>query len=250
MKLLISNDDGFWAPGIQALIDLLKDEHELYVVAPQEQQSAMSHALTMHYPIRVREVKDDRLKLGLAVSGTPADCVKLALEELLDFKPDYVISGINNGPNLGTDVMYSGTVSAAAEGTIFGVPAMAVSLCEYNHEDFSEAAKAVKTVIDTFINNPQPADILVNVNIPNIASTAIKGPKATILGNVVYHKPFQKRIDPRGKTYYWLAGDIIYDNNHNDSDVMAVHDGYISVTPVHYRQTDYEILEGFKKRFK
>lgn len=249
MKLLISNDDGFWAPGIQALIDLLKDEHELYVVAPSEQQSAMSHALTMHYPIRVREVQNERFKLGLAVHGTPADCVKLALEELLDFKPDYILSGINNGPNLGTDVMYSGTVSAAAEGTVFGIPSMAISLCEYGHEDFSEAAQAVKPVIDQFLKKPQPANILVNVNIPNLPAESIKGSRATILGNVVYHKPFQKRVDPRGRTYYWLAGDIIYDNNHADSDVMAVHDGYISVTPVHYRQTDYEIFEGLKKRF-
>ncbi len=199
MKILISNDDGFFAPGIKALIDILKDEHELYVVAPQEQQSAMSHALTMHYPVRVREVPGEEYVYGLAVDGTPADCVKLALEELLDFKPDYILSGINNGPNLGTDVMYSGTVSAAAEGTIFGIPSMAISLIDYGHEDFTEAAKAVKPVIDSFLKNPQRSDILVNVNIPHINASDVKGARGTQLGNVVYHKPFQKTCRPKRK---------------------------------------------------
>lgn len=247
MKILISNDDGFFAHGIKALIDVLKDEHELYVVAPQVQQSAMSHALTMHYPIRVNEISGSDFKLGLAVDGTPADCVKLALEELLDFKPDYIISGINNGPNLGTDIIYSGTVSAAVEGLIFGVPSMSISLCGYGHEDFSESAKAVKPTIDRFLSKPQQSNILVNVNIPNLKNEEIVGVKVTKLGNVIYNKPFQKRIDPRGKEYYWLAGDIIYDNNDHDSDVYAVHDGYISITPVHYRQTDMKVFEEWKR---
>lgn len=249
MKILVSNDDGFFAPGIKALINCLKDDHELYVVAPQEQQSAMSHALTMHYPIRVRDIQGDDYKLGLAVDGTPADCVKLALEELLDFKPDFVLSGINNGPNLGTDIMYSGTVSAAAEGTIYGIPSMALSLSEYGHEDFTEAAKAVKPIIEYFLANPQPSNILVNVNIPNLKAEAIKGAKPTRLGSVVYNKPFQKRVDPRGKVYYWLAGDIIYDNSDEDTDVSVIHDGYISITPVHYRQTDDALLEAWKNDF-
>ena len=248
MRILISNDDGFYAPGIKALINVLGKEHELYIVAPSEQQSAMSHALTLNFPIRVREIESDRYEKGWAVDGTPADCVKLALEELLDFRPDYILSGINNGPNLGSDVMYSGTVSAAAEGTLLGIPAMAISLCGYGHEEFTDAARAVKSVIDNFLSQPQEGNILVNVNIPNVELKDIKGARATSLGNVVYRKPFEKRTDPRGKIYYWLAGDIIYDDNNEDSDVMTVHEGFISVTPMHYNQTCNETVEVFKTR--
>lgn len=248
MKILISNDDGFYAPGINALIDAMKGKHELYVVAPHEQQSAMSHALTLNKPLRVKLIESQRYTKGWSVEGTPADCVKLALEELLDFKPDYILSGINNGPNLGSDIMYSGTVSAAAEGTILGIPAMSISLCGYGHDNFDDAAKAVVPVIEHFLNNPQEGDILVNVNIPNINLEDIKGIKVTTLGNVVYNKPFEERIDPRGNTYYWLAGDIKYEDNHELSDVMTVHDGYISVTPVHYKQTCNKTFELLKTR--
>lgn len=248
MKILISNDDGFFAPGINALIDVLGKEHDLYIVAPQDQQSAKSHALTLNNPIRVKLIESQRYTKGWAVDGTPSDCVKLALEELLDFKPDYILSGINNGPNLGSDIMYSGTVGAAAEGTILGIPAMSISLCGYGHESFENAAAAIKPVVEHFLENPQEGDILVNVNIPNLDLSQIKGTKITTLGNVVYKKPFEERIDPRGNKYYWLAGDIIYKNNHELSDVMTVNEGFISVTPVHYKQTCNETFKLLQKR--
>lgn len=243
MRILISNDDGISAAGLNALIDLLCLEHDLYVAAPTLQKSASSHALTMQHPITVTEVNDPRTKKGWAVGGNPADCTKLALEELLGFKPDWVITGINHGPNLGTDLLYSGTVAAAAEGTLFDIPSIAISSLDYAVERLNETSKAVKEALDWIFANPVGGKTLLNVNVPNCLYEDMKGLKITHIGEARYEKPFSKRIDPRGNTYYWLAGDLVMASESEDADVIAAREGYISISPVRF---DFEDMVNYK----
>lgn len=240
MKLLISNDDGISAAGLNALIDLLCRDHELYVAAPTLQKSASSHALTMQHPITVTEVRDPRVAKSWAVGGNPADCTKLALEELLGFKPDWVIAGINHGPNLGTDLLYSGTVAAAAEGTLFHVPSIAISYMNYSAERLGEATRAVKEALDWVFANPVKGHTLLNINIPDLMYEDMKGLKITRIGEARYDKPFSKRIDPRGNTYYWLAGDLVLESEADDADVVAARNGYITISPVRFSFDDWE----------
>jgi len=234
MKILISNDDGIHAPGINALIDTLCAEHELYIAAPAFQKSASSHALTMHHPIKVREIEDERTVKSWSIEGNPADCTKMALEELLGFRPDWVIAGVNHGPNLGTDILYSGTVAAAAEGVLLGIPSMALSLVSYTNVNFTEACKGAKIAMDWLFQNPVSRDVLLNVNIPDLPISETKGLCITTVGESKYEKPFNRRIDPRGNVYYWLAGDLVMENNLPESDVSKSRDGYITVTPIRF----------------
>jgi len=240
MRILISNDDGISAAGINALIDLLCTEHEVYVAAPMLQKSASSHALTMQHPITVMEMNDPRAVKSWAVGGNPADCTKLALEELLGFAPDWVISGINHGPNLGTDLLYSGTVAAAAEGTLFNIPSIAISSLDASLEQLGEVMKAVKTALHWLFQNPVGGHTLLNINIPALPYDAMKGMKITRIGVARYDKPFSKRIDPRGNTYYWLAGDLVLESESEDADVIAAREGYISISPVRFAFDDWE----------
>ncbi len=248
MRILISNDDGINAAGLNALIDLLCLDHELYVAAPTLQKSAMSHALTMQHPITVTEASDPRIKKGWAVGGNPADCTKLALEELLGFKPDWVISGINHGPNLGTDLLYSGTVAAAAEGTLFNIPSIAISNLDYTCESLNETVKGVKEALDWIFDNPVGGKTMLNVNIPNRLYEDMKGLKITHIGEARYDKPFSKRIDPRGNTYYWLAGDLVMDSESVEADVIAAREGYISISPVKFAFDDMDSARLLKQR--
>lgn len=240
MKILISNDDGINAAGINALIDLLCVDHQLYVAAPAQQKSASSHALTMHHPITVKEVEDPRTVKSWAIGGNPADCTKLALEELLGFKPDWVIAGINHGPNLGTDLLYSGTVAAAAEGTLFHIPSIAVSYMDYEANNLNEALKALKEALDFVFENPVGDRTLLNINIPNRFYADMEGLKIARIGEARYDKPFSKRVDPRGNTYYWLAGDLVLESEAEDADVIAARDGYITISPVRFVFDDLE----------
>lgn len=250
MRILISNDDGISAVGINALIDLLSEEHDLYVAAPMLQKSASSHALTMQHPISVMEMSDPRTARSWAVGGNPADCTKLALEELLGFKPDWVISGINHGPNLGTDLLYSGTVAAAAEGTLFGIPAIALSSLDSSLEEVGETMKAVKEALDWLFANPVGGNTLLNINIPNRPFAEMRGMKITRIGVARYDKPFSKRIDPRGNTYYWLAGDLVLDSEQDDADVIAAREGYISISPVRFVFDDSDAQQTLRQRLE
>lgn len=247
MKLLISNDDGISAAGLNALIDILYKDHELYVAAPTLQKSASSHALTMQHPITVTEVMDPRVKKGWAVGGNPADCTKLALEELLGFRPDWVISGINHGPNLGTDLMYSGTVAAAAEGTLFSIPSIAVSSQDYSVAMLGETCVAALEAINWIFSNAPWGKTMMNVNIPNCRYTDMKGLKITHTGQARYDKPFSKRIDPRGNTYYWLAGELVLESETEDADVVAVRNRYISLSPINFAFDDWEANRALSK---
>lgn len=248
MIVLLTNDDGIFAEGIQILGEkLLSDKTiDLYIVAPDREQSATGHSITMHRPLRAETVKfyhNPGLK-GWSVNGTPADSVKLAIEYLLPEKPDLVISGINNGSNLGTDVLYSGTVSAAIEAIILGVPALAVSLTEQKNPDFRFAADFTFQLLRVIKENNLPDNTLLNINIPRNKRDEIAGVAVTRLGTRQYRNAFQKRVDPRGKNYYWLAGEAV-DTFHDeeDTDVAAIHSSFISITPIHYDLTNFKLLQ-------
>lgn len=249
MKLLISNDDGIFAPGIRALANTLAGcGHDVTVVCPDRERSATGHGLTLHQPIRadiVTSVFHPNIK-AWACSGTPSDCVKLALWALLDNPPDVVVSGINQGANLGTDILYSGTVSAAMEGTIEGIPSIAISLTSFSSQEFQSAADFAARLLEQLAIAPVNEPMLLNVNVPAVPATAIAGVLMTRQGVRRYVDVFEKRVDPRGKTYYWLAGELLEEvepqpglNLPTDipTDVEAIRNNYITITPLQYNLT-------------
>ncbi len=247
IKILLTNDDGIFAEGINALAKELSKNHRVFVVAPSEERSATGHAITIHHPLRVQEYNyfADNIR-AWSVSGTPADCVKLGLEAVLDEKPDVIISGINDGPNLGTDVLYSGTVSAAMEGAIHNVKSIAMSMLLCLHYD--TAAKCANQILE-FINDESLKDIMLyNVNVPNMKLEDIKGIRSTKLGIRRYENSFDKRFDPRGKVYYWMAGRVIEEEQDIDSDIVRMKEGYISVTPMQYDMTNNKMYEILKEK--
>lgn len=235
MHILISNDDGIYAPGVRALAEALsKTEHQITVVCPDRERSATGHALTLQEPLRVDRITDIYPPSieAWACSGTPSDTVKLALDALLGDRPDLVLSGINRGANLGTDVLYSGTVSAAMEGVLEGVPSIAFSLAGFTHLDFSAAANFAKKMVQAIADYALEEPILLNVNIPAIDEEDICGVVVTRLGIRRYRDQFEKRIDPRGKIYYWLSGVVIEEEAEADTDIQAIRDNYITITPL------------------
>jgi 5'-nucleotidase len=247
MKLLISNDDGVFALGIRSLANqLAASGHDVTVVCPDQERSATGHGLTLHHPIRAEVVESlfhPAVKVW-ACSGTPADCVKLALWALLDTPPDLVLAGINHGSNLGTDVLYSGTVSAAMEGVIEGIPSVAFSLCSYTSREFQVAAAFAESLVSQLAKRPLPELLLLNVNVPAVPPEEIAGVAVTRQGIRRYIDVFEKRTDPRGKTYYWLAGEVLEEveepavsSHPAPTDVQAVRDNYIAITPLQYNLT-------------
>ncbi|TDX45430.1 5'/3'-nucleotidase SurE [Orenia marismortui] len=245
MKILLTNDDGIFAPGIQSLCQELEKEHEVTMVAPDRERSATGHAITLHHPLRAKEMTFANIKSkAIAIDGTPADCVKIAIESLLDEKPDLVVSGINAGPNMGYDVLYSGTVSAAVEGLLLGIPSIAVSLVTDNNWDFDYAAEFINRLLVEHKNQNLDAEILLNVNIPVNAQGESR---VTKLGNRSYRNTFEQRVDPRGERYYWLAGKAVEEGNDKDTDVMAVKEGLVSITPLKLSLTAFSEMEKLKK---
>ena len=240
MRILISNDDGIYAEGISVLRKAMeKVADEVYVVAPDRERSACGHGITVTRPIRakIHPFKESSAK-GWVVDGTPADCVKLGLESLMDDPPDIVVTGINLGPNLGTDVLYSGTVSAAFEAVINHVPAIAVSLADWTELDYGPAADFMKEFLPLVIANPLEQGILLNVNVPNHYDG--RGARITRLARRRYIECFDKRVDPRGKTYFWMAGEPFnLDEDDPETDAAAIRDGYVSITPLQLDITDY-----------
>lgn len=257
MKLLISNDDGIFALGIRSLANRLADAgHDVTVVCPDRERSATGHGLTLHQPIRadmVESVFHPSVK-AWACSGTPSDCVKLALWALLDSPPDLVLSGINHGSNLGTDVLYSGTVSAAMEGVIEGIPSIAFSLASAASSEFQPAAAFAESLVAQLAKQPLPELLLLNVNVPAVQDEAIVGVKVTRQGVRRYIDVFEKRLDPRGKTYYWLAGELLEEvaetpvTDQALTDVQAIRDNYITLTPLQYNLTSTTGLTSLKNR--
>jgi 5'-nucleotidase len=265
MNILISNDDGIFALGLRTLATTLAAAgHQVTVVCPDRERSATGHGLTLHKPIRAEQIEgvfDDSIT-AWSCSGTPADCVKLALGALLEEPPEVVISGINHGANLGSDVVYSGTVSAAMEGMMEGIAAIAVSLTSYTHHGFDPAAHFIRDLLADGQNRLLATPVLLNVNVPAIAAEEIRGAKVTRQGIRRYFDQFEKRVDPRGKTYYWLAGEVIQDIEDPlpnqgwpldlkaslaaiPTDVQAIHDRYISITPLQHNLTAVGDLLNF-----
>ncbi len=243
MRILLTNDDGITAPGIQALWRELAAIGEVTVVAPDSERSATSQAITVHQPIRVDQfcIEDPPL-CAWRVGGTPTDCVKIAIEALLPDRPDVVVSGINLGPNLGTDVLYSGTVSAAIEGALHGIPSLAISLAAWKNPDFGPAARFAGKLVPTMASRKLPPDTLLNVNVPHLPADKLAGVQVTRLGVIEYENTFERREDPRGRTYYWMGGSLVEADNEEGTDVMAIKQGKISVTPIHFDLTNYAIM--------
>lgn len=241
MRVLVSNDDGVDAVGIRVLAERLSAVGQVTVVAPDRDRSGASNSLTLDAPIRALQMDNGYYR----VAGTPTDCVHLALAGMLDFEPDIVVSGINNSANLGDDVIYSGTVSAAMEGRFLGLPAIAVSLVSKDHkgEHYDSAAKAVLLLMERLLVDPLPADTILNVNVPDRPWDEIRGFEVTRLGKRHRSAPCIKQTDPRGKTIWWIgpAGDV--DDAGPGTDFDAVRRGYVSVTPIHVDLTRFQALE-------
>ena len=243
--ILISNDDGIDADGIKALTKEINKFAEVFVVAPHTQQSAVGHSITMADPIRAKKTLMFRDFYGYAVTGTPADSVKIGVHTLLkNRKIDLLISGINQGANTAINIIYSGTVSAATEGTILGIPSIAMSLTSYTYPDFSVAVKYAAKLAKIVLKNGLPKGTLLNVNVPAIKK--VKGALLTKQGKSSWNDTYEIRQDPAKRQYYWLTGSMHKTDKSREYDVKAVDDGYISVTPIHYDLTDYRFHEKMK----
>lgn len=231
--LLVTNDDGVHAAGLAALAAALEDLGEVYVVAPEREQSACGHALTLHRPLRVDRVRDR----WFAVNGTPSDCVNLAVLGFLPERPALIASGINHGSNLGDDVTYSGTVSAAMEGTLLGVPSLAVSLVDGG--DLAQAGRVASLIATRLLVEGLPVKTLLNVNIP---PGVVQGIRVTRLGHRVYTEKIVEQRDPRGRTHYWIGGGEPQWEALEGTDMSAIHEGFVSLTPVHLDLTHHRAL--------
>ena len=244
--ILISNDDGIDADGIKALANEIKRFAEIYVIAPNTQMSAVGHSITMSSPIRYTKHLIEKDLYGFAVDGTPADAVKLGVRTILkDKKIDLCISGINQGSNVAINIIYSGTVSAATEGTILGIPSIAVSLTSYTYKDFSVAANSLR-LAKMILKNGLPHGTILNVNVPAVPKEKIKGVRVTKKGKSYWDDWYESRLDPNKREYFWLTGKMLKLDKTIDFDQKAVDENYISVTPIHYDLTNYKMYEEMK----
>lgn len=245
--ILVSNDDGIDAPGIRALAQAMEGLGRLYVVAPVSEQSAVGHAITVRNPVRAHRTRFDGGGddvTAFAVTGTPADCVKLAVNQLLPRHPDLVVSGINRGPNTAVNVIYSGTVSAATEATILGIDAIAFSHCAWEGGDYGPAGRIARRIAERVMRRGLPPGILLNVNIPALPYDEIRGIMATRQARSRWEESFSERVDPFNQPYYWLSGRFVNLDEGENTDLEAVEHGYVSVTPIHYDLTAYEFLDA------
>ncbi len=251
MRFLLTNDDGIYARGLGALYEELSKDADCLIVAPEVEQSAVGHAITLYRPLMVRRAAKNGRFLGYAVAGTPADCVKIGIKELSDRPVDLVISGINKGANVGINVLYSGTVSAATEGIILGVPSFAISLDSHHDADFSFAARFARKMASFMTKNGPFTGMALNVNVPALPETEIKGVAVVRQGQARLMEEFDKRTDPRENVYYWLAGDTQSPANEEpDSDASALRRGLITITPLHYDLTRYDVFPDLRDEVK
>lgn len=243
MKILVTNDDGINAPGIVALAGALEKIGDVAVVAPDRERSAVSHALTLHHPLRAECLAPGRY----SVDGTPTDCVNLGIHSLLDFHPDLVVSGINRGANMGDDVTYSGTVAAAMEATLMGIPAFAVSLvCRNSNWGYGVAAEFAARLALMVTANGLPRDTFLNVNVPDIPGNQLKSPLVTTQGRRKYEGTIVDKVDPRGRSYYWIGTADLDFHDIEGSDFAAVSRGHISITPLHLDLTNHSSIAMLK----
>ena len=246
--ILITNDDGFTAKGMQALIDAVKEFGELMIVAPDKPQSGMGHAITVNEPLRYEETSYFRSIKGFHCSGTPVDCVKVGMYELGDKKPDLILSGINHGSNVSTNVLYSGTMSAAVEGAIEGIPSIGFSLTDYDaNADFSASKIIVKRIVSSALKEGIEKGICLNVNIPNVSIKNINGIKVCRQGKAFWDDTFDERTDPLGKKYYWLTGSFEDYEKTDDTDVHFLKNNYVTIVPTQFDMTAYKAIQSINK---
>lgn len=249
VRILLCNDDGITAPGIQALATALYEFGDVIVVAPESEQSAVGHAITVRDPVRAHEVEFSTPHGSVpawAVSGTPTDSVKLACHELLDERPDLVVSGINHGPNTAVNVLYSGTVSAATEASILGIDAVAISLCDWSASDFEAAQEWAQRVVQRVLDGGLPSGVLLNVNVPAVPTHEIQGVRVTRQARSRWEEGFDARTDPDDRPYYWLSGTFVDLDDGQLTDTSAVERGYVSVTPIQHDMTAHETLDSLR----
>lgn len=244
--ILITNDDGIVAPGIRALIAVMKELGDVIVVAPDSPQSAMGHAITINNTLKIERVHiDNEIEQEYSCSGTPVDCVKIAVNELLQRKPDLCVSGINHGSNSSINVIYSGTMSAAVEAGIEGIPAIGFSLLDYSWEaDFEPIKKHLKQIALEVLQKGLPDGVVLNVNFPKLAQDAIKGIKICRQAKAMWQEEFDKRTNPQGKEYYWLTGKFVNQDKGTDTDEWALENGYISIVPVQFDLTAHHAIQS------
>ncbi len=246
--ILVTNDDGIHARGIEVLTDIARQFGKTVVIAPAEGQSGMSHAITVKFPLRIKKISDEKDLTIYSCSGTPVDGVKLALAQLLDREPDLIISGINHGSNSSSSVVYSGTMGAAIEGCINSIPAIGFSLLDHSSTaDFEASRPYVKRIIEMVLENGLPQGVCLNVNIPAIPKQEIKGMKVCRQNRGIWREEFDKRMDPRSQEYYWLTGEF-YDLEPEsaDTDQWALLNNYVSVVPVQPDMTAYKFMDTLK----
>jgi 5'-nucleotidase len=246
MRILIVNDDGIHAKGIKTIAAKLSQNHEVTVVAPDSEKSATSHSITIHRPLRVSKAEPAGLE-GIpcyVVDGLPVDCTKIGVAHIMRSDVDIVVSGINHGSNMGSDILYSGTVSAALDAVIMGYRAMAVSIASYYPKHFETAAEIASRLIDEGLFESQPDGVLYNLNVPNLPISEIKGLRVTRQGRTVYEDAVDVRSDPRGNEYIWMAGELTDCKVIDDTDVSVLKQGYASLTPIKYDLTDNEQLQS------
>jgi 5'-nucleotidase len=240
MNILLSNDDGILARGLAVLADACSGFGRVTVIAPDREQSATSHSLTLHRPLRATRRSDGAYQ----VDGTPTDCVLLGLDSLLPERPDFVLSGVNHGPNMGEDVLYSGTVAAAMEGLAAGIPSVAISYGSFDLDHLESHGAGLKRLLGRIVAVDQfPRDTLLNINLPPVPGARVRGVKVTSLGSRVFHGEVARMKDPWGRDIYWIGGGHATWSGGEESDIHAVRDGYISVTPLHVDLTNYNLLE-------
>ena len=244
--ILITNDDGIVAPGIRALIAVMKEIGDVIVVAPDSPQSAMGHAITINNTLKLERVHiDNEIEQEYSCSGTPVDCVKIAVNELLQRKPDLCVSGINHGSNSSINVIYSGTMSAAVEAGIEGIPAIGFSLLDYSWDaDFEPIKKHLKQIALEVLQKGLPDGVVLNVNFPKLAQDAIKGIKICRQAKAMWQEEFDKRTNPQGKEYYWLTGKFVNQDKGTDTDEWALENNYISIVPVQFDLTAHHAIQS------
>ncbi|MFT5169511.1 MAG: 5'-nucleotidase [Candidatus Omnitrophota bacterium] len=244
--ILLTNDDGIYAPGLAALHKELKKFAKVTVVAPDGERSSISHAITLKDPLRIQQVTLNSFK-GHAINGYPADCVKIACGVILkDSKPDIVISGINHGQNDGCSVIYSGTVAGAREGALMGIPSIATSLATFDKANFTTAAKMTAKIVKKIDKFNLPNATFLNVNVPNLETSQIKGFRVVKQGSIPIHGKFIKKKDQYGHEYYWMTGQHPIHKNDNEYDTYAMHNGYVTIVPIQCDGTDYDFLQKTK----
>lgn len=246
--IIVTNDDGITAPGIKALIEVARNHGEIVIIAPDKPQSGVGHAITLSSTLRINKMKVFDDLEGHSCSGTPVDCIKLAVNEIVHRKPDLIVSGINHGSNCSINVIYSGTMSAAIEGVLEGIPSVGFSLLDYSIEaDFAAAKKVADKIIKSVLKRKLPKNTCLNVNIPKLSESEIMGIKICRQANANWEEKFDKRIDPSGREYFWLTGEFKNYDSGTDTDVWALSNNYVSVVPTQVDLTAYHAIETLKK---